>query len=106
MIRAFPQSLFGRNVLLLTVAIVVSVSLSVISIYALILNAQLNRFSSIAAELVNTISAAAYELPPESQIALIEKADANPYLRILSPGVVPEIGEYRENQIQRAFMQR
>lgn len=44
MIRAFPQSLFGRNVLLLTVTILVSVSLSFISIYSLILNAQLNRF--------------------------------------------------------------
>jgi len=106
MIRAFPQSLFGRNVLLLTVTILVSVSLSFISIYALILNAQLNRFSSIAAELVNTISASAYELPPESRLALLERADASPYLRILPPGVVPEIGEYRENQIQRAFMQR
>ena len=106
MIRMWPKSLFGRNAMLLAVTVVLSVVLSFVSIYALILNAQVNRFSSIAAELVNTISAAAYELPPASRIALIEKADASPYLRILSPGVVPEIGEYRENQIQRAFMQR
>ncbi|MEL7101956.1 MAG: ATP-binding protein [Pseudomonadota bacterium] len=106
MTRIWPKSLFGRNAMLLAATVAMSVVLSFVSIYALILNAQLNRFSSIAAELVNTISAAAYELPPESRIALIEKADASPYLRILSTGVVPEIGEHRENHIQRAFMQR
>lgn len=106
MIRIWPKSLFGRNAMLLAATVAMSVVLSFVSIYALILNAQLNRFSSIAAELVNTISAAAYELPPESRVALIEKADASPYLRILSTGVVPEIGEHRENHIQRAFMQR
>ena len=106
MIQTFPQSLFGRNVLLLMVTIVVSISLSLISIYALILNAQLNRLTGIGAELINSLSAASYELEPAAKSALIAELDGNRYLQILPPGVVPEIGDYRENAIEKEFMQR
>ncbi|MEL7547937.1 MAG: ATP-binding protein [Pseudomonadota bacterium] len=106
MSRIWPQSLFGRNALLLATTVILSLSLSLLSIYWLILNSQLDRFSSIAAELVNTLSSAAFEVPPETLQALLDQADASPYLRIMPPGVVPEIGEHRENLIQRRFMQR
>lgn len=104
--RFWPRSLFGRNVLLLAGTIVLSVSLSFISIYALILNSQISRVASIGAELVNTISAASFQLDPAARDALLAELDENPYLHILPVGVVPEIGNYRENTVDKLVMQR
>ena len=106
MTSIWPGTLFGRNVLLLAGTVVLSVTLSFLSIYVFILNAQIDRFTSIGAELVNTISAASFELDPEAKQALITELDNSQYLQILPPGVVPEIGDYRENTVEKMIMQR
>ncbi len=106
MIRFWPQTLFGRNVLILASATALSVALSFISIFGLILNAQIDRVTSIAAELVNTVSAAALELPPEALDALLTKLDESEFLQIKPLGVTPEIGDYRENPFDKLIMQR
>ncbi|MEL6474668.1 MAG: ATP-binding protein [Pseudomonadota bacterium] len=102
----WPRSLFGRNVLILAAATVLSVWLSFFSIYVLILNAQIDRVTSIAAELVNTLSAAALELDPDARDALIMRADEGEFLQIKPLGVPPEIGDYRENAAEMMVMQR
>ncbi|MEL6568518.1 MAG: ATP-binding protein [Pseudomonadota bacterium] len=102
----WPRSLFGRNVLILAAATALSVWLSFFSIYVLILNAQIDRITSIAAELVNTLSAAALELDPDARDALIMRADEGEFLQIKPLGVPPEIGDYRENAAEMMVMQR
>lgn len=72
----------------------------------LILNAQIDRITSIAAELVNTLSAAALELDPDARDALIMRADEGEFLQIKPLGVPPEIGDYRENAAEMMVMQR
>ncbi len=106
MIRFWPQTLFGRNVLILASATTLSVALSFISIYALILNAQIDRVTGIAAELINTISAAAFELEPDTLEALLKELDESEFLQIKPRGGTPEIGDYRENPIDKLIMQR
>lgn len=106
MIRLWPRSLYGRNALILSVTVFLSVSLSLVSIYALIGNAQVNRFSGIAAQLVNTISAASYEVTPDVRDALLIDIDESPYLQVLPLGVAPKIGRSRESAGEKLFMQR
>ena len=102
----WPRSLFGRNILLLAATVVLSVFLSFISAYALILNAQINRMTAIGAEFINTISSASFELGPKAKNALFAELDDSQYLQILPLGVAPEIGDYRENAAEKMFMQR
>lgn len=102
----WPRSLFGRNVLILAAATALSVWLSFFSIYVLILNAQIDRITSIAAELVNTVSAAALELDDDARDTLIMRVDESEFLQIKPLGVTPEIGDYRENAVETMVMQR
>lgn len=104
--RFWPQSLFGRNVVVLAGTTALSVILSFVSVYVLLLNAQMNRMTSIGADLVNTISAAALELEPDARDALLLELDDSEFLQVKPPGVVPEIGDYRENAVEIAVMQR
>lgn len=106
MARFWPQSLFGRNLLVLAAATALSVSLTLASIFILILNAQIDRGTGIAAELINTISAAALELEPNAFDALLTELDDSEYLQIKPLGVTPDIGEYRENTIDKLIMRR
>ena len=106
MISIWPKSLFGRNVLLLAAMTLLSFLLSFTSIYTLILNAQINRLTSIGAEMVNTISEASFELSPDAKNALIKELNDSRYLQVLPPGVTPEIGDYRENFAETMVMQR
>ncbi|MEM7767792.1 MAG: ATP-binding protein [Pseudomonadota bacterium] len=102
----WPRSLFGRNVVVLTAATVLSVSMSLLSIYGLILNAQIDRGTSITAELINTLSTAALELDPDARDAIIARVDESEFLQIKPLGTTPNIGHYRENIIERMVMQR
>lgn len=102
----WPQSLFGRNVVLLAATTALTVSLSFISIYYFALNAQVDRLTGIAAELVNTVSASALELEPEALDTLLSQLNDSEYLQILPLGVIPEIGDYRENTFEKVVMQR
>ena len=104
--RFWPHSLFGRNVVVLAGTTALSVILSFVSVYVLLLNAQMNRMTSIGADLVNTISAAALELEPDARDALLLELDDSEFLQVKPPGVVPEIGDYRENAVEIAVMQR
>jgi len=106
MMPAWPRSLFGRNVLLLAGTTVLSVVLCFVSIYILILNAQINRFASIVAELVNTMSAVALDLEPDDLDRVLSELDDSEYLKILPLGAAPDIGNYRENTIEKVVMQR
>jgi len=102
----WPRSLFGRNVLILAAATALSVTLCIASMFVLILNAQINRVTGIASEMVNTISAAALELEPESVDTLLAELDDSEFLQIKPLGVTPDIGDYRENSIDKLIMQR
>lgn len=104
--RFWPQSLFGRNVVVLAGTTALSVILSFVSVYVLLLNAQMDRLTSIGADLVNTISAAALELEPDARDALLSELDDSEFLQVKPPGVIPEIGDYRENAAEIAVMQR
>lgn len=106
MARFWPRSLFGRNVLVLAAATALSVSLSLASIYVLILNSQIDRGAGIAAEMINAISSAAFELEPDAVDALLTELDDSEFLQIMPLGVTPEIGDYRENRIDKLLMQR
>lgn len=63
-------------------------------------------FIAIAADLVNTVSAASFELGPEATAALIKELGDSRYLQILPPDVTPEIGNYRANTVEKTVMQR
>lgn len=102
----WPRTLFGRNVLLLAMTTALSVALSFLSIYILILNAQIDRFTSIAAELINTTSNVARDLDPVALDNLLSQLDGSEYLQIMPLGVTPEIGNYEENNIEKMYMQR
>ncbi|MEL6666807.1 MAG: ATP-binding protein [Pseudomonadota bacterium] len=106
MIQFWPSTLFGRNILILAGTIILSVSLSFLSIYIFILNAQLNRVTSIGAELINALSGVSFELDKEAKQALIAELDDSRYLQILPPGAVPAIGNYQENPAEKMVMQR
>lgn len=106
MVRPWPQSLFGRNVLVLAAATALSVTLCIVSMFVLLLSAQIDRVTGIASELVNTISASAFELEPEALDALLTELDDNEFIQIKPLGVTPDIGEYRENSIDKLIMQK
>lgn len=102
----WPQTLFGRNLVLLAGTTVLSVILSFASLYILILNAQIDRFTSIGAEMINTMSGVASDLEPDDLDTLLSRMGESEYLRIMPLGEVPEIGNHRESRIERVLMQR
>ena len=104
--RLWPESLFGRNVLNLAAATVLSVTLSFVSIFTLLLYAQIERATGIVAELVNAVSAAAFELEPEAFDDILAELDGSEFLQVKPRGVNPDIGDYRENPIDNMIMRR
>lgn len=106
MIRIWPRSLFGRNLLLLAATIILSVTLSFISAYVFILNAQTSRLVGIGATMLNSISSVAYDLPADARADLVENINRSRYLHVLPLGVIPETGRHRANAFEKMLMQR
>ena len=101
-----PRTLLGRNVLLLTLAIVMTASLSLAAIFAFLVNAQMNRASSIAADLINTVSAAASAVDDAQRESLINEVMVNENIEILPGDKRPASREARANTIQIIYVER
>ncbi|MEM9310258.1 MAG: ATP-binding protein [Pseudomonadota bacterium] len=104
--RLWPRSLFARNALLLACAITLAAAISAAAGMSLLLNSQLNRISSITAELINTMSAAALILDDEEIERLVAEIEANENLVIRSGDERPNRGVVRSNTIQVIYVGR
>ncbi|MEM1196077.1 MAG: ATP-binding protein [Pseudomonadota bacterium] len=104
--RLWPRSLFGRNALLLASAIALAATVSAATGMSLLLNSQLSRISSIAAELINTMSAAAAILDDEEVDRLVLEIEANENLIIRDGDKRPNSGVVRSNMIQLIYIER
>lgn len=102
----WPRTLFGRNALLLAGAISLTATFSTALIVVFLINAQLDRASSIAAELVNTVSAAAQVMEEEDRQRLIAQVSANENLQIRDGYTLPTQREVRANTIQVTYVER
>ncbi|MEO1730187.1 MAG: ATP-binding protein [Pseudomonadota bacterium] len=104
--RFLPRTLLGRNVLLLTLAIAMTASLSLAAIFVFLINDQLNRASSIAADLINTVSAAASVVDEQQRERLVNEAIANENIQILPGNERPGSRQVRANTFQTIYIER
>lgn len=104
--RIWPRTLFGRNALLLASAIALGALVSGAAGLTFLLDAQVTRAVSVAAQLINTMSGTALILEEEDRDRLLIEMASNENLEILSGDARPMVPAIRANTLQLVYVER
>jgi two-component system, OmpR family, osmolarity sensor histidine kinase EnvZ len=104
-VKGWPQSLVGRNILLLVGLILSSQAVVAVLLGLFAFYPQVNRVAGIVADAIAAASATMDVLPPEERGELLDRLNRSPYIDILPGDKPPPLREGSPAILERAFMQ-